>query len=238
MGISHKAILTALATELQPLSSNPDRFTPMLDLALSLFHSDRAVLMILTHDDRFEFHSSQYIDTQTESSLERMGRALIREWSKQAFVIFTPESVTPEFAGGLLKRRPFRQRPFVCLVLVEAEQLMGVFFLEGAHIAESLKEVGARNLDIFRRLSSAYINSDNQHRRLALNNQKLLARLQKSELSELEKEGIIKTLEKTRGSISKAHMELGIPRMSFYHKLRRYRIKPRAFRSPVSHAKG
>ena len=40
--------------------------------------------MILTGGDKFEFHSSQYLDTQTESGLEKIGRALIKEWAQQS----------------------------------------------------------------------------------------------------------------------------------------------------------
>lgn len=230
MGFSAKAIWNTLVSDLDTFSIDAERFKPLLDLSVSLFHSDRAVLMISTPGDPFEFHSSHYLDAQTESGLERMGRVLIKEWAKQPFLLFTPESVAPEFLGGLLNKRPFRQRPFVCLMLVEKDQVLGVFYLEGTRVAESLREVGARNLDILQRLCSYYIRSDTQYRKLAQYNQALLAHLERAGLEELEKEGIRLALERNRGNISKTHVELGIPRMSFYHKLRRYRIKPQIYR--------
>jgi hypothetical protein len=231
MKISTQAIRHALQAELKPTEGRTDRFHPLLDLAAGLFQCDRVLLMLLTPGDRFEFHSSRFIDAQTESGLERMGRALLREWSKHPFLVFTPDSVTPEFAGGLLKRRPFKQQPFLCLVLSVPGRVLGIFFLEGKLLNDPMKEGDPRYLDTFHRLCSYLIEVDNRYQDLSAGCRKLLDQLSRSELDELEKEGILRCLEKNHGNVARTHLELGIPRMSFYQKLRRYRIRPQLFRS-------
>ena len=238
MQISTQAIRNALEADLKPSEARTDRFRPLLDLAADLFQCDRALLILLTPGDTLEFHSSRFIDAQTESGLERLGRALLREWAKHPFLVFTPDSVTPEFAGGLLKRRPFRQQPFLCLVLSAPGRVLGIFFLEGKQIGEHLKETDARHLDIFHRLCSDIIELDNQYQSLAAGCRKLLDQLARSQLEDMEREGILRCLERNHGNVARTHMELGIPRMSFYQKLRRYRIKPQQYRSrpePVPH---
>jgi hypothetical protein len=231
MQISTQAIRNALEGDLMPSETRTDRFRPLLDLAADLFQCDRAFLILMTPGNVLEFHSSRFIDAQTESGLERLCSALLREWSKHPFLVFTPDSVTPDFAGGLLKRRPFRQQPFLCLLLSAPGRVLGIFFLEGKQIGEPMKEADSRRLDIFHRLCSYVIEVDNQFQDLARGCRKLLDQLSHSQLEELEREGILRCLKRNYGNVARTHMELGIPRMSFYQKLRRYRIKPQQFRN-------
>jgi hypothetical protein len=230
MRISARALLSALEADLFPASPHPDRFRPLLDLAGILFHADHALLMILTPDDRFEFHSSQYFDPAMESAVEKMGRALLQEWSRHPFLLFSRESVNPDFGGGLLRKRPFRDQEFACLMVSESSKALGLVFLQGGIDGKLLKEMQPRNLEVYHRLCSSCLTMDRRFRILSRGNQNLLARLERSELEDLEKEGILKSLEKNRGNISRTHVELGIPRMSFYQKVRRYRIKAYTFR--------